>query len=309
MRHYFSKTLAIVFVVAMILSITPISLVSAADPITATVAGVDFVFRVGTIEVEKGAKTVAVPLTIEEFRVDNTIYKDDKIACLSFILTYETAKLKYTGMTFGDMILKANTDMIYNERKPGEILVSFTTYSKPITSAGIAANNLFATVNFDIVDTNAFVSDITIEAEASLMNNSLQTLISKENLADCLKSGAVVVKDDAPAWSTATDSGFYMSEGLPKGIIRFLFSADIEDVVVEKSGIVFANANNIAENVDSDKQVNTTGDVKTFSGDIINISTPATYYAKAYVIVGDTVYWSDVISCAADLTTKELVIE
>ena len=59
MRHYLSKTLALVLVVAMVLSVTPISLVSAAPT--------DVLFTIGTVNVTKGSTDeIIVPVTISK---------------------------------------------------------------------------------------------------------------------------------------------------------------------------------------------------------------------------------------------------
>ncbi len=153
----------------------------------------DFVFQVGNVTAAKGATTVDVPLTIEKF------YADETIGGFSVNVKYDTAKLTYKSISFGDMIPK-KADMDYSEPEAGTIFIGFSTAADPITSAGIAANKLFATITFDVKDTGTFKTDLAVEAASKMTNSEIPavTLVSKKNLADCLKAGSVEIKDAAP---------------------------------------------------------------------------------------------------------------
>ena len=123
------------------------------------------------------------------------MFENQTIGCLSVNILYDTEKFSYNSVTMGPMVERPASDTDIAELEPGKIVICFTSDgTAPITSAGIAANNLFATVKLDVKDTTAaFTSAIGIEAAAKLTDKDAVTLIKKTALADCLKAGYVEI--------------------------------------------------------------------------------------------------------------------
>lgn len=98
-----------------------------------------------------------------------------------------------------------------------------------------------------------------------------------------------------------TDSGFYMDNGVKKGMIRYMFMPIVPD---NEIGI------NVSLNLDESdyskwkgfKKINSTGDFGmgyAFGADICDIpeNTELDYYGAAYYKYGDNIRWSLPISC------------
>jgi len=109
-------------------------------------------------------------------------------------------------------------------------------------------------------------------------------------------------------WTYDTDSGYVVTESGKNGIARFLFdvtfSGDVTGMSIN-SGIKFINAENITEDICNATLIDAglEGNVSTFYGDITAITedkVETTYYAVAYIIVGDKIFWSRPLGCSPD---------
>lgn len=102
------------------------------------------------------------------------------------------------------------------------------------------------------------------------------------------------------AWTTDTDSGYYMNGNTKLGIMRFIFNTDITGDVTEY-GIKYINADDISASP-SGSNVSGTGNVKSFYGDVDGApeSATGTYYSRAFVTTANGTFWSNPVSCKID---------
>ncbi len=122
------------------------------------------------------------------------------------------------------------------------------------------------------------------------------------------------VKEKGITWIGTTDSGIYTLNGTKYGVMRFMFSTDVDlsKSSVSKIGIKYINANAISDpinNKGTEVDANDASGKNAVQGDINEIipeSATGTYYALAYIEVDDKPYWSTPISCTLN-TSKELV--
>lgn len=94
---------------------------------------------------------------------------------------------------------------------------------------------------------------------------------------------------DTVNWVTGADSGV---SDTYKGVVRFLFNAITNNDVVGY-GVKFAKSSDITETLTYKGQLDMQGDAKIFATDLYGIEDNATYYALAYVKVGDEYYWTN----------------
>lgn len=103
-------------------------------------------------------------------------------------------------------------------------------------------------------------------------------------------------------WGTGTDAGYYMDGETKYGMMRFLFTADIDAEDVVDSGIKYVRTDNIAAAVVSKKDSEATN---AFYGDITGIpeGTTGEYAAVAYIVTTKgLIYWSDAAVCSPSFT-------
>lgn len=111
--------------------------------------------------------------------------------------------------------------------------------------------------------------------------------------------------DWAAEWKSQTDSGYYEGVNGQKGVARFIFKADPLRGRIKETGIAYVKADG------TEVARSAVGNSPVFYADITNIAmnSSASYHAKAYCVVGSTIFgnvektlWSDVVGCSVDFT-------
>ena len=116
------------------------------------------------------------------------------------------------------------------------------------------------------------------------------------------EDGSYTVGKSEIVWETMTDSGVYTVNADNFGLMRFSFKTNVDAATISKVGVKFMNAKDItaetkSATISADKNANN------FYGDLTEIAPTAgtKYFATAYIIMGDTTVWSDVIECSLNV--------
>ena len=150
----------------------------------------------------------------------------------------------------------------------------------------------------------------TIGAKISISGGTFNTNVNSycaEGFAPTKNAdGTFTVKEKGITWDYGTDSGIYTAvDGNNYGVMRFMFSTDINANDVTKIGIKYISSKlENPTNGETAAGTNVEGETKknAVQGDIIKIPTnnTNTYYAAAFIEVGGKTYWSAPISCTLD---------
>ncbi|MBO4941297.1 MAG: hypothetical protein J6D15_03750 [Clostridia bacterium] len=154
--------------------------------------------------------------------------------------------------------------------------------------------------NFD-----QYVYNFNENAQDIEISGGTYSYVYEDMLADGFKlvandNGTYGVKEDSP-WTTATDSGYYMSAESKLGLMRYLFHFGIEGTIedayikyIKGSDLSSPQAGEIAK-----------GELtNTFYGDIVGVpeNTTGRYYAIGYIKIDGKEYWSNPIFCEPNFT-------
>lgn len=166
---------------------------------------------------------------------------------------------------------------------------------------------------------DSYSGNVTIDAPVVLkgdaavvvrkLGNSAALTVTNEDVIAAIKAQGYEVADNGLVsvpeirWITDTDAGFYMDAETKYGMMRFLFSVDLEGEI-EETGIKFIK-------VDDKNAAGVTvggGNAAAFYGDVYGIPESEagnTYYAVAYVTTAAGTEWSDVVACTVDMTSQQ----
>lgn len=116
------------------------------------------------------------------------------------------------------------------------------------------------------------------------------------------EDGSYTVGKSEIAWETMTDSGVYTVNADNFGLMRFSFKTNVDAASISKIGIKFMNAKDITAETKS-ATISADNNANNFYGDLTEIAPTAgtKYFATAYMVMGDTTVWSDVIECSLNV--------
>ena len=207
-----------------------------------------------------------------------------------------------------------NVDSVYNGSytyTDTDTKVDFTMIGD-LTITGGTFTGAIVAVNYE--------GQATADPATSISGGTFSTAVKEEYCAAGYapkydeSTGTYTVKEKGITWIGTTDSGIYTVEGTKYGVMRFMFSTDVDlsKSSVSKIGIKYINANAISDpinNKGTEVYANNASGKNAVQGDINEIipeSATGTYYALAYIEVDGKPYWSTPISCTLN-TSKELV--
>lgn len=169
--------------------------------------------------------------------------------------------------------------------------VTLADGSKQTTVYGVDATVITSPSTKAIVvkDGMAYTYDTVEAAKAAHPSEKLLVKDASGNFAEEAKKDVT--------WQTDTDSGVYQGSGM----VRFLFNVDIDASSITESGIKCVKSGDITD-ASSTPLIGDHGTAKAFYADITDIAKDSTdtFYAMAYVKVGETIYWSNVVDAAVN---------
>ncbi|MDD4690201.1 MAG: cohesin domain-containing protein, partial [Eubacteriales bacterium] len=196
MRNYFTKGLALVLTLAMVLSLTPMTLVSAAPT--------DIQFKIDTVTVEKGTTDViTVPVKVSKmpsgFQLGSTGWE---FLFDSTKLNFQTST-DYTAFS-GPLIKNPTADLIMGmteniDGTNGKFRWGFATTNNYITPADVAADATLLNLKFKLPEgLPAGTYPITVQSYGNITNGTAE-YVSQDDIDAALNTymvpGAIVVTE------------------------------------------------------------------------------------------------------------------
>ena len=202
MRRYLTKALALVLTLAMVLSVTPISFVSAASP-------TDIRFKIGTVTVTKGSTDeIVVPVTV------NKIPENFQLSATGWEFLFDQNSIQFQvdpehkyATYAGQLIKKPDKDMVMgkvasNDGTNGKFRFGFATTENYITPADVAATDgTILYLKFKLADgLAAGTYPITVQSYGNIANGVEEYVNEDDIIADYdtyMIPGAIVVEEPA----------------------------------------------------------------------------------------------------------------